>query len=109
MESDVAPPPVDLQNAEDIARVQHVLANLPAIYREVLVMSYFNQFAYKDMAEMLGIPLGTVKSRLHAALASFTKAYKLAEGGANRTRSVSEGVGEGVVGPASKTVIKKNP
>ena len=49
---------------------------MPVHYREVLVMSYFHQFAYKEMAEMLHIPLGTVKSRLHAALAAFAKSYK---------------------------------
>ena len=53
-----------------------LLADLPAHYREVLVMSYFHQFAYREMADMLRIPLGTVKSRLHAALAAFAKAYK---------------------------------
>ena len=78
MQSDMAPPPVELQQGEDIAAVQKVLAGLSPIYREVLVMSYFHGFAYKEMADMLAIPLGTVKSRLHAALASFAKAYKTA-------------------------------
>ena len=81
MQSDMMPPVVELQNAEDVARVQRVLAELPTIYREVLVMSYFHQFSYKEMAEMLRIPLGTVKSRLHAALALFAKSYKASESG----------------------------
>ncbi len=42
-------------------------------------MSYFHGFAYKEMADMLGIPLGTVKSRLHAALACFAKGFKAAQ------------------------------
>ncbi|MCL2640297.1 MAG: sigma-70 family RNA polymerase sigma factor [Phycisphaerales bacterium] len=79
MESDYAPPQVELQTTEDIARVQQVLAGLTTIYREVLVMSYFHEFSYKEIAEMLQIPLGTVKSRLHAALATFAKAYKQAD------------------------------
>ena len=41
-------------------------------------MSYFHEFSYKEMASMLNVPLGTVKSRLHAALAAFAKAYKAA-------------------------------
>lgn len=81
MQSDMTPPPVELQNAEDVARVQRVLAELPTIYREVLVMSYFHEFSYKEMADMLGIPLGTIKSRLHAALAIFAKSYKASESG----------------------------
>ena len=79
MDSGMAPPPVEIQRAEHIAAVQEVLAAMPVHYREVLVMSYFHGFAYKDMAEMLEIPLGTVKSRLHAALAAFAKLYKQKE------------------------------
>ena len=53
------------------------LANqLPDHLREVLVMAYFHQFAYKDIAEMLSIPLGTVKSRLHAAVGTFAQLWK---------------------------------
>ena len=76
MDSGLAPPPKELQQAEDASLVQHVLAEMPVHYREVLVMSYFHQFAYKEMADMLHIPLGTVKSRLHAALAAFAKSFK---------------------------------
>ena len=76
LEADGPPPPEELATGEDIARVQKVLAEMPAIYREVLLLSYFHQFAYKQMAEMLGVPLGTVKSRLHAALAQFTRAFR---------------------------------
>ena len=76
MDSGFAPPQRKLAGAEDVAAVRQVLASLPDHYREVLVMSYFHQFAYKEIAEMLHIPLGTVKSRLHAALATFAKSYK---------------------------------
>jgi RNA polymerase sigma-70 factor, ECF subfamily len=79
MDSGLAPPPVELQQSEDAALVQRVLGELPVHYREVLVMSYFHQFAYKEMADMLRIPLGTVKSRLHAALAAFAKSFKAHE------------------------------
>ena len=81
MDSGMAPPPRELAQAEDVAAVQRVLADLPTHYREVLVMSYFHEFSYKEMADMLGIPLGTIKSRLHAALAIFAKSYKASEGG----------------------------
>jgi RNA polymerase sigma-70 factor (ECF subfamily) len=79
MDSGMAPPPAELQQGEDVALVQRILAHMPGHYREVLVMSYFHEFSYKEMAEMLHIPLGTVKSRLHAALASFAKGYKTGE------------------------------
>jgi RNA polymerase sigma-70 factor (ECF subfamily) len=79
MASDAPPPPDELTREENIAAVQEVLAGLPVMYREVLVMSFFHRFAYKEIAEMLSIPLGTVKSRLHAAVAAFAKAFKARE------------------------------
>jgi RNA polymerase sigma-70 factor, ECF subfamily len=76
MDSGMAPPPLEIAGGEDRAAVRHILAALPGHYREVLIMSYFHEFSYKEMADMLHIPLGTVKSRLHAALACFAKSFK---------------------------------
>jgi RNA polymerase sigma-70 factor (ECF subfamily) len=44
---------------------------MPDHLREILLLSYFHQFPYKQISEILDIPLGTVKSRLHAAVAHF--------------------------------------
>ena len=79
MASDAPPPVEELARAENIAAVQEVLAGLSPTYREVLAMSFFQRFAYKEMADLLGVPLGTVKSRLHAAVAAFAKAYSARE------------------------------
>ncbi|MHB1768324.1 MAG: RNA polymerase sigma factor [Phycisphaerae bacterium] len=82
MESDTLSAPERLIDMEDAAAVRQIIARLPTIYREVLLLSYYNRFAYKEIAEMLGIPLGTVKSRLHSALAMFGEAWsvRLGEG-----------------------------
>jgi len=76
MQSPTPPPPDTLTSAEDIAHVQQVLMEIPPLYREVLLLSYFHRFPYQHIADMLSIPLGTVKSRLHTALAIFAKTYK---------------------------------
>ena len=60
--------------------VQAAVARLPDHLREILVLAYFQGFAYKEMAEMLSIPLGTVKSRLHAAVGRFAKEYSETQG-----------------------------
>ncbi len=52
-------------------RVRQVVQSLPDHLREILVLAYFQQFPYKRIAQMLGIPLGTVKSRLHTAVGTF--------------------------------------
>jgi RNA polymerase sigma-70 factor, ECF subfamily len=69
--------PVDeLNKTETAAKVRQIIANMPENLREILILAYFDQFSYKHMADMLGIPLGTVKSRLHTAIVYFTKQWK---------------------------------
>lgn len=52
----------------DAARVRGLLDDLPAAQREVLQLGYFEGLSFSEIAEVLGLPLGTVKSRVHAAL-----------------------------------------
>jgi len=72
-----APVPLEeVEREETRELVRRVMAQMPEHLREVLLMAYFHQFAYKQIAQMLDIPLGTVKSRLHAAVASFAELWK---------------------------------
>lgn len=48
-------------------QVQAAMMQLPADYRAVLVLRHFAECSYQDMAEILGIPDKTVKSRLFTA------------------------------------------
>jgi RNA polymerase sigma-70 factor, ECF subfamily len=50
--------------AEDILRAVHAL---PVIYRDILVMREMNELSYEEIAEILGISIGTVKSRISRA------------------------------------------
>jgi RNA polymerase sigma-70 factor (ECF subfamily) len=65
-----------LETNEQRELVRQVIDEMPEHLREVLLLGYYQRFAYKDIAEVLGIPLGTVKSRLHAAVANFAAAYR---------------------------------
>lgn len=57
---------------EEIARVtQAVLAEMPEIFRTVLVLREFEDLAYQEIADVLGISIGTVESRLFRARARF--------------------------------------
>jgi RNA polymerase sigma-70 factor (ECF subfamily) len=48
----------------DAGDVQHALAQLPAHFREVVVLREMNQLNYRDIAEITNVPIGTVMSRL---------------------------------------------
>ena len=50
--------------AEDILKTVH---SLPVIYRDILVMREMNELSYEEIAEILGISIGTVKSRISRA------------------------------------------
>ena len=67
-----------LSETEQRDLVRQVLEGMPDNLREVLVLSYFHRVPYKEMAEVLEVPLGTVKSRLHAAVRHFGRAYRAA-------------------------------
>jgi len=56
-----------LEASEQRARVQAAILALPPAYREVVVLKYFGELPYEDIAEAVGVPVKTVKSRLHTA------------------------------------------
>ena len=78
MPSKIPQPSESLVNLETKAAVQNIVSEMPENLKSVLLLSYFHEFAYKEIAEMLNVPLGTVKSRLHAAIKHFAKLYKAA-------------------------------
>jgi len=69
-----------LERDETAARVRQIIADMPENLRQILILAYFNKFSYKQMAQILSIPIGTVKSRLHTAVGRFANDYKAAVG-----------------------------
>jgi len=78
--SDKTMPYEELQKSETAFRVRQIIADMPENLREILILAYFNRFSYKQMAEILCIPIGTVKSRLHTAVGRFAKEWKASVG-----------------------------
>jgi RNA polymerase sigma-70 factor (ECF subfamily) len=57
----------------DASAVQAALAALPALQRQALELAYFGGLSQTEMATQLGVPLGTVKSRVRLALVSMRR------------------------------------
>ena len=57
-------------------RVQAALGALPDQQREALELAYFGGFSQSELAEQLGQPLGTIKSRMFTGLARLREATR---------------------------------
>ncbi|HET9610333.1 MAG TPA: sigma-70 family RNA polymerase sigma factor, partial [Acidimicrobiales bacterium] len=56
-----------LEQASDAWEVRQALDTLPAAEREVVRLAHLDQLTQAEIATRLGIPIGTVKSRMHSA------------------------------------------
>lgn len=75
-------------DSEQRARLRRALSSLTEPHRLVFELAVYQQLPYGEIAEVLGIPVGTVKSRMHNSV----KALKtiLAEDGSGRERPFRE-------------------
>jgi RNA polymerase sigma-70 factor, ECF subfamily len=78
-------PTESIETDEQRQIVRRIVEQMPEHLREALILAYYHKFPYKDMAEILQVPLGTVKSRLHGAVSAFAAAYQKATGQDART------------------------
>jgi RNA polymerase sigma-70 factor (ECF subfamily) len=72
--TDAAEPEEQLHLAQSAALLVQELARLPHEYREVLVLREIEDLSYREIAEVLGVPIGTVMSRLARARQLMRKA-----------------------------------
>jgi RNA polymerase sigma factor (sigma-70 family) len=68
-------PEVTLARSEGLARLDQALAALPAELRECLVLHELEEFSYKEVAHITGVPIGTVMSRLWRARQVLTRSW----------------------------------
>lgn len=68
LDSGVPLPPEEVVRAETGRRIRAAVEGLSGKLREVFVLAGFEEMPYREVAEILGIPEGTVKSRMWAAV-----------------------------------------
>ncbi|MEM1329655.1 MAG: sigma-70 family RNA polymerase sigma factor [Planctomycetota bacterium] len=81
LSADLPGPGDGLEREERERLVQRAIDQLTPTLKEILLLAYFQRLSYAQIAEDLGIPLGTVKSRLHSAVAAFARAWARVRGG----------------------------
>ena len=67
LEIDTVPAEIPREGEIDQERLQAAIGQLPPPFRVVLVMFYFEECSYRQIAEQLDLPIGTVMSRLARA------------------------------------------
>ena len=65
--SEFSQPGHSLERSEEERRIQQALNRLSAEHRAVLILKDMDGQKYEDIAEALGVPIGTIRSRLHRA------------------------------------------
>jgi RNA polymerase sigma-70 factor, ECF subfamily len=64
---------------EQQAWLREMVDQLPDALRDVVHLIYFQDMKYREAADSLNIPVGTVKSRMHAAVAKLNEAWTLSQ------------------------------
>ena len=62
-----ADPALEYERKELNRKVWEAIQNLPPDFREIIILRHFRDFSYRELAEILEIPIGSVMSRLHYA------------------------------------------
>ena len=66
---DLAEPAAEPLPEIDPEQLQQALSELPEVYRTPIILYYFEEFIYRDIADQMELPIGTVMSRLARAKA----------------------------------------
>jgi RNA polymerase sigma factor (sigma-70 family) len=73
-------PEVALLRQQDGDTIRKLVAALPQPFREAIVLREMNDLSYHEIAEVAGVPVGTVMSRLARARTMLRSAWNVAEG-----------------------------
>jgi RNA polymerase sigma-70 factor (ECF subfamily) len=65
--SGVLTPEQESEHKERRAEIEDVIRQLPAAYRELIILRHGHDLSYDEIAEVTGLPLGTVKNRIFRA------------------------------------------
>lgn len=71
-----AGPDREMESKEMMAVLEEALATIPEHYRIIVILRHQEQRSYEEISDALGIPLGTVKARIHRARAMIVEHFE---------------------------------
>lgn len=76
LESDDRSPVEEVLGAERVAMIRDTLDQLPESLNTILHLIYYQGLKYREAAEVLNVPVGTIKSRLHSAINRLSEVWE---------------------------------
>src|ERR1700730_14286775 len=73
-------PEAEVLRQRDAKTIRRLVAELPDLFREAIVLREINDLSYSEIADVVGVPVGTVMSRLARARSMLRKAWIAEEG-----------------------------
>jgi RNA polymerase sigma-70 factor (ECF subfamily) len=67
---------ITTETAAMLSKVREVLERIPAEQRDALEMAFFDGLSHSEIANKTGVPLGTIKGRIRAAVAAVQRAFE---------------------------------
>jgi len=93
-----------LESRSDLRHLDRLIEALPAPLREAIVLRELHELGYREIAEVTGVPIGTVMSRLHRARSLLLRAYSQTGGAATASAALpAQEVSPGHGSPALKS------
>ena len=68
-------PEAEMLHQRDANTIRRLVAELPEPFREAIVLREINELSYREIADVVGVPVGTVMSRLARARSMLRKAW----------------------------------
>ena len=65
--------PFDIEKQEEYQELYQMIQKLPTKYKDVILLFYYKELSYEEISQILGIPEGTVRSRLARARTKLKK------------------------------------
>ena len=65
--SNAPTPEESVINLQQRSQIEHYLEHLAPRYRQLILMRFFEEYSYEEIAAKLSLPLGTVKTQIHRA------------------------------------------